>query len=247
MPPSRAQRCCPTLGGIVFETNPGRPLLRVLIADDHPIFLAGLRQVLQTYPGLTCIAAVATGAEAVQVALAERPDVAVLDINLPDLSGVAVARAIAAEAPGVGLLMLTMLGDDESLFAALRAGARGYLLKGSTPDEVVAAIRAVAAGGAVFGQRLAARIVDYFTADPAVYQAGTAGEAPALPELTEREREILAFLADGASNPAIAARLHLSPKTVRNHVSSILAKLQVADRRQAMLRAREAGLGSSDR
>jgi DNA-binding NarL/FixJ family response regulator len=228
----------------VFETSPDRPLLRVLIADDHPIFLAGLRQILETYPGLACIAAVSTGAQAVAVTVAERPDVAVLDINLPDLSGVAVARAIGADAPDVGVLMLTMLSDDDSLFAALRAGARGYLLKGSTPDEVVAAIRAVAAGGAVFGQSLAARIVDYFTADQAADQAGTAGESPSLPELTERELEILTFLADGESNPAIAARLHLSPKTVRNHVSSILAKLHVADRRQAMLRAREAGLGS---
>jgi DNA-binding NarL/FixJ family response regulator len=215
-----------------------------LVADDHPIFLAGMRQILQAYPDLTCIAAVATGAQAVEVAVAERPDVAVLDINLPDLSGVAVARKIGADAPDVGVLMLTMLSDDDSLFAALRAGARGYLLKGSTPDEVVAAIRAVAAGGAVFGQSLAARIVDYFTGDRAADQTGTAGEAPVLPELTERELEILTFLADGESNPTIAARLHLSPKTVRNHVSSILAKLHVADRRQAMLRAREAGLGT---
>ncbi len=229
----------------MFDSNPDRPLLRVLIADDHPIFLAGMRLVLENYPGLACIAAVATGAEAVKLAVAERPDVAVLDINLPDLSGVEVARTIHTRAPGVGLLMLTMLSDDESLFAAVRAGARGYLLKGSTPDEVVAAIRAVAGGGAVFGQRLAARIVDYFTANPPAYQDGTAGDAPALPELTEREREILTYLADGESNPAIAARLYLSPKTVRNHVSSILGKLQVADRRQAMLRAREAGLGST--
>ena len=228
----------------MFDSNPDRPLLRVLIADDHPIFLAGMRQLLENYPGLACIAAVATGADAVKVAVAERPDVAVLDINLPDLSGVEVARTIRARAPGVGLLMLTMLSDDESLFAAVRAGARGYLLKGSTPDEEVAAIRAVAGGGAVFGQRLAARIVDYFTANPPAYHGGAAGEASALPELTEREREILTYLADGESNPAIAARLHLSPKTVRNHVSNILGKLQVADRRQAMLRAREAGLGS---
>jgi DNA-binding NarL/FixJ family response regulator len=229
----------------VIETSPEEPPLRVLIADDHPIFLSGMRQVLEIYPGLTCVAAVTTGAEAIQVAISERPDVAVLDINMPDLSGVMVARAIAADARDVGLLMLTMLGDDESVFAALRAGARGYLLKGATPDEVVAAIRAVAGGGAVFGQSIAARIVDYFTAGRAVGQSEPAEETPALPELTEREREIAVFLADGESNPAIAARLHLSPKTVRNHVSSILAKLQVADRRQAMLRVREAGLGSS--
>jgi DNA-binding NarL/FixJ family response regulator len=227
----------------VTETGPGEPPLRVLVADDHPIFLGGMRQLLELHPGLTCVAAVATGAEAVRVAVAERPDVAVLDINLPDQSGVTVARTIASQAPGVSLLMLTMLDDDESVFAALRAGARGYLLKGSTPDEVVAAIRTVAGGGAVFGQRIAARIVDSFAAGGAV-PSEPAGEPAALPELTEREREIVVFLADGESNPAIAARLHLSPKTVRNHVSSILAKLQVADRRQAMLRVREAGLGS---
>jgi DNA-binding NarL/FixJ family response regulator len=228
----------------VTETGPGKPSLRVLIADDHPIFLSGMRQILEIYPGLTCVAAVATGAQAIQVAISERPDVAVLDINMPDLSGVTAARAIASEAPDVGLLMLTMLGDDESVFAALRAGARGYLLKGSTPDEVVAAIRTVAGGGAVFGQSIATRIVDYFAASRAVDQSEPADETAALSGLTEREREIVVFLADGESNPAIAARLHLSPKTVRNHVSSILAKLQVTDRRQAMLRVREAGLGS---
>ncbi|GID94015.1 response regulator [Amorphoplanes digitatis] len=226
------------------ESGPDERLLRVLIADDHPIFLAGMQLTLESYPGLRCVAAVTTGAQAVRVALAERPDVAVLDINMPDLSGVVVARAIAADAPGVGLLMLTMLDDDESVFAALRAGARGYLLKGSTPDEVVAAIRGVAAGGAIFGPSIAARIVDYFTAGPAVSRGEAAGGAAALPALSERERQVLTFLADGESNPAIAGRLNLSPKTVRNHVSTILAKLHVADRRQAMLRARDAGLGS---
>jgi DNA-binding NarL/FixJ family response regulator len=227
----------------VPETSPDERSLRVLIADDHPIFLAGMQLTLDSYPGLVCSAAVTTGTQAVDIAIRERPDVAVLDLNMPDLSGVMVARAISARAPEVGLLMLTMLGDDESVFAAVRAGARGYLLKGSTPDEVVAAIRAVAAGGAVFGQSIAARIVDYFAVGAAVSSGGAADEA-ALPELTGRERQIVTYLADGESNPVIAARLHLSPKTVRNHVSSILAKLQVADRRQAMLRAREAGLGS---
>jgi DNA-binding NarL/FixJ family response regulator len=229
----------------VTETGPGEPPLRVLIADDHPIFLSGMRQILEIYPGLTCVAAVTTGAQAIQVAISERPDVAVLDINMPDLSGVTVARAIASEARDVGLLMLTMLGDDEAVFAALRAGARGYLLKESTPDEVVAAIRTVAGGGAVFGQSIATHIVGYLAAGRALAQGAPAEETAALPALTDREREIVVFLADGESNPAIAARLHLSPKTVRNHVSSILAKLQVADRRQAMLRVREAGLGSS--
>ena len=222
-----------------------RPL-RVLVADDHPIFLAGMRQLLQAHPNLTCAAAVTTGHEAVRLAVAESPDVVVLDLDMPDLSGVEAARMIVAGAPSVAVLMLTMLSDDESVFAALRAGARGYLLKGSTADEVVTAIRSVAAGGAVFGPSIATRILDYFNA----WRPAARADAPPpewLPELTERERAILDLLADGESNPSIAAKLHLSPKTVRNHVSAIFEKLHVADRRQAMLRAREAGLGSPPR
>jgi DNA-binding NarL/FixJ family response regulator len=218
-----------------------RPV-RVLVADDHPIFLAGMRQLLETQPGLTCVGAASTGAQAVRLVADEHPDVAVLDLDMPDLSGVEAARAIAEHDPSVGVLMLTMLGDDDSVFAALRAGARGYLLKGSGPDDVVAAIRSVAGGGAVFGPTIAARIVDYFaTARPATRDEPA--DRGAFPDLTAREREILTYLADGESNTTIAARLYLSPKTVRNHVSSILTKLHVTDRRQAMLRAREAGLG----
>ncbi|MBY8871865.1 response regulator transcription factor [Micromonospora sp. PLK6-60] len=211
--------------------------LGVLVADDHPIFLAGMRQLLAAYPGLDCVAAVTSGTEAVRQVVARRPDVAVLDLDMPDLSGVAVVREIGTQAPEVGVLMLTMHGDDESVFAALRAGARGYLLKGATPDEVVAAIRSVASGGAVFGPSIAARLVEYFTARPAV------SVTAALPGLTDREREILAHLADGEANATIAARLYLSPKTVRNHVSNIFTKLHVADRHAAARRAREAGLG----
>jgi DNA-binding NarL/FixJ family response regulator len=220
-----------------------RPV-RVLVADDHPIFLAGMRQLLDAHPHLICAGALTTGEDAVRFAVTEHPDVAVLDLDMPDLSGVEAARRIKAQAPGVAVLVLTMLNDDDSVFAALRAGARGYLLKGSTADEVVAAIRAVAAGGAVFGPSVATRILDYFNA--ARPRAG--GDAPTpewLPELSERERAILDLLADGESNPSIAAKLHLSPKTIRNQVSVIFDKLQVADRRQAMLRARDAGLGNS--
>lgn len=219
-----------------------RPV-RVLVADDHPIFLAGLRQLLDAHPGLTCVGALTAGHEAVRLAVAERPDVAVLDLDMPDLSGVEAARLIRAQAPEVAVLVLTMLSDDDSVFAALRAGARGYLLKGSTAEEVVAAIRSVAAGGAVFGPSIATRILDYFNA----WQPTASSGDPApewLPELSERERAILDLLADGESNPSIAAKLHLSPKTVRNQVSIIFDKLQVADRRQAMLRARDAGLGT---
>jgi DNA-binding NarL/FixJ family response regulator len=227
-------------GGVLSEPVTVEARLRVLVADDHPIFLAGMRQLLETHPGLACVGAATTGAQAVRLAIAEQPNVAVLDLDMPDLSGVEATRAIAEQAPSVGVLMLTMLGDDESVFAALRAGARGYLLKGSMPDEVVAAIRSVAAGGAVFGASIAARIVEYFAAPRPV---PSPADGIDLPDLTNREREILNHLADGESNATIAARLYLSPKTVRNHVSNIFAKLHVADRRAAMLRAREAGLG----
>jgi DNA-binding NarL/FixJ family response regulator len=208
--------------------------LRVLVADDHPVFRAGMRQLLDTEPTLTCVAEAAGGAEAIKLATALRPDVAVLDLHMPGVNGVDAARAITGETAAVGVLMLTMLDDDESVFAAMRAGARGYLLKGAGPAEVVHAIHAVGSGAAVFGQSIAQRVLDYF-ARPS--------PPDAFADLTNREREILGMLADGHPNARIAERLHLSPKTVRNHVSSIFAKLHVADRAEAMLQARRAGLG----
>jgi DNA-binding NarL/FixJ family response regulator len=208
--------------------------LRVLVADDHPVFRAGMRQLLDTEPTLTCVAEAAGGAEAIKLATALRPDVAVLDLHMPGVNGVDAARAITREAPAIGVLMLTMLDDDESVFAAMRAGARGYLLKGSGPAEVVNAIHAVGSGAAVFGPSIAQRVLDYFA---------TPTSTDAFADLTNREREILGMLADGHPNARIAERLHLSPKTVRNHVSSIFTKLHVADRAEAMLRARRAGLG----
>jgi DNA-binding NarL/FixJ family response regulator len=208
--------------------------LRVLVADDHPVFRAGMRQLLDTQPTLTCVAEAAGGAEAVELATALRPDVAVLDLHMPGVNGVDAARAITSEATAGGVLMLTMLDDDESVFAAMRAGARGYLLKGSGPAEIVHAIHTIGSGAAVFGPSIAQRVLDYF-ARP------TPSDAFAV--LTNREREILGMLADGHPNARIAERLHLSPKTVRNHVSSIFAKLHVADRAEAMLQARRAGLG----
>ncbi len=218
------------------EIGPESPPLRVLVADDHPIFLFGMCQLLDTAPSLTRVGAAASGGEAVELAVRHQPDVALLDLHMPDLGGVEATRAIAQRAPSVAVLILTMLDDDDSVFAAIRAGARGYLLKGATPTEVLAAIRAVAGGAAVFGPSIAARIVDHF--------ATTAPAHPELPELTSREREILAFLADGETNATIAERLVLSPKTVRNHVSNIFAKLHVSDRGHAMRRAREAGFGA---
>jgi DNA-binding NarL/FixJ family response regulator len=208
--------------------------LRVLVADDHPVFRGGMRQLLDTQPMLTCVAEAATGAEAIELARALRPAVAVLDLHMPGVNGVDAARVITREAPDIGVLMLTMLDDDESVFAAMRAGARGYLLKGAGPAEVVHAIHAVGSGAAVFGPSIAQRVLDFFA---------TPTSTDAFADLTNREREILGMLADGHPNGRIAERLHLSPKTVRNHVSSIFTKLHVADRAEAMLRARRAGLG----
>lgn len=211
--------------------------VRILIADDHPLFLGGLRQLIDTQPGLEVVGEAGTGAQAVRLAQQLLPDVAVLDLHMPEVNGVEAARVITRVSPTVGVLMLTMMDDDDSVFAAMRAGARGYLLKGAGPVEVVHAINAVATGAAVFGPSIAHRIIDYFAAPRPVETA------EAFAELTEREREVLGLLADGETNAAIAARLFLSPKTVRNHVSNIFSKLHVADRGQAMLRARRAGLG----
>ncbi|WP_327010491.1 response regulator transcription factor [Dactylosporangium sp. NBC_01737] len=208
--------------------------LRVLVADDHPVFRAGMRQLLDTEPTLTCVAEADGGAEAIRLATALLPDVAVLDLHMPGVNGVDAARAITRETSAVGVLILTMLDDDESVFAAMRAGARGYLLKGAGPAEVVHAIHAVGSGAAVFGQNIAQRVLDHFARPK---------PADAFADLTNREREILGMLADGHPNARIAEQLHLSPKTVRNHVSSIFAKLHVADRAEAMLQARRAGLG----
>jgi DNA-binding NarL/FixJ family response regulator len=166
-----------------------------------------------------------------------QPDIVVMDLNMPGLNGIDATRAILRANPGTGVLVLTMFDDDESVFAAMRAGARGYLLKGADKDEIARAVLAVASGEAIFGPAVAQRVIDYFST------ARPAGQPPAFPELTEREREILELIAQGHRNPAIAKRLVLSPNTVRNHVSSIFAKLQVADRAQAIIRAREAGLG----
>ncbi len=202
--------------------------LRVLLADDHPMFLAGMRRLVEVTPG---------GTEAVAAAASLAPDVAVLDLHMPGLSGVEATRAITTCNPDIGVVILTMMDDDESLFAAMRAGAKGYLLKGEGPAEVVRAITAVGNGAAVFGPGIAHRLIDYFAAPRQAAVEEITG-------LTAREREILVLVADGHSNAAIAEQLFLSPKTVRNHVSNIFAKLHVADRAQAMLRARRAGFGS---
>jgi DNA-binding NarL/FixJ family response regulator len=211
--------------------------IRIVVADDHPLFREGLRAVVAADPGLEVVAEASTGEEVVERALALQPDVVVMDLRMPGCSGVDATRRIVRDSPHVAVLVLTMLEDDDSLFAAMRAGARGYLLKGAGQDEILAAVRAVARGEAIFGPALAERLIAYFAAAPA-------GPAQVFPELTAREREVLERLARGESNRAIAGRLSLSEKTVRNNVSNIFTKLQVADRSQAIVRAREAGLGT---
>jgi DNA-binding NarL/FixJ family response regulator len=214
--------------------------LRVLLADDHPLFLEGLTAVLAARPDLELVGQAATGTEAVEQALALLPDVVLMDIQMPGLSGIEAARRIVHASPHVGVIMLTMLEDDDSVFAAMRAGARGYILKGAGKAEVLRTIEAVARGEALFGPAIAQRLVAFFGA-----LRGRAGGGPplAFPELTEREREVLRLIAQGLNNAVIAERLTLSPKTVSNHISNIFSKLQVADRAEAIVRARDAGLG----
>jgi DNA-binding NarL/FixJ family response regulator len=212
--------------------------IRLILADDHPVFASGLRTVFAAEPDLTVAEVAATGRAAVEAATRHVPDVAVLDITMPDGDGLWATAQLRAAGLPTRVLILTMADDDESVFAALRAGAFGYTLKGSGPDELVAAVRAVARGEAVFGAGVAGRMLHHFS------RSATA--AP-FPQLTEREHEVLRLLADGFDNPAVARRLAVSGKTVRNHVSNIISKLQVPDRTAAILRARDAGLGGADR
>jgi DNA-binding NarL/FixJ family response regulator len=211
--------------------------VRVLLADDHLVVRRGLRALLASVPNVEVVGEASTGNEAVAAAGSLEPDVIVMDLHMPELNGIEATRQIVQAAPGVGVLVLTMFEDDDSVFTAMRAGARGYLLKDADQHEVIRAIQAVASGEAIFSPAIARRLISYFAAIPAV------SPAVAFPELTEREREVLELIAAGHNNAQIAQRLVLSPKTVRNRVSSVFGKLQVADRAQAIVRAREAGLG----
>ncbi len=213
--------------------------IRILIADDHRLFRAGLRALLGSIAGLEVVGEATTGGEAIRQAQALQPDVMLMDIQMPDMNGIDATRAITAASPHLGVLMVTMFEDDESVFAAMRAGARGYVLKGADQEEMVRVIRAVGKGEALFGPAIARRLTQFFA------QPRPALPPTVFPELTDREREILALLAQGYNNGEIAARLNLAVKTVRNHISNIFNKLQVVDRAQAIIRAREAGLGSS--
>ncbi len=210
--------------------------IRVLVVDDHHFYREGVRTMLGAVPGIEVVAEAATGEEVMTLAARTEPNVILMDIKMPGINGIEATRRIVETRPHIGVLVVTMFDDDDSVFAAMRAGARGYLLKDAALNEVVRAIAAVASGEAIFSPAIAQRLMGYFG-------RARSSPPPAFPELTDREYEILALIAQRRSNSEIAARLVLSPKTVRNHVSNILNKLQVADRAEAMMAARAAGLG----
>jgi DNA-binding NarL/FixJ family response regulator len=211
--------------------------LRVLIADDHPLFRHGVAALLDTVPGIAVVGEATSGEEVIAVAEELQPDVILMDIKMPELNGIEATRRVLHTSPHIRILIVTMFEDDSSVFMAMRAGARGYILKDAQKAEIVAAIQAVGRGEAIFSPAIAARLIDFFAAPR------PSALASAFPELTDREREILGLIAKGCNNTEIATRLVLSPNTVRNYVSNIFGKLQVADRAQAIIRAREAGLG----
>jgi DNA-binding NarL/FixJ family response regulator len=211
--------------------------IRVLIVDDHAFFREGLRGLLRFVPQVEVVGEAASGAEAVDQVVALQPDVIMMDLHMPELNGIDATARILATSPHIAILVLTMFEDDDSVFAAMRSGARGYLLKGADREEIGRAIHAAARGEALFSPAIAQRMMHYFASI-----AAHSARAP-FPQLSDREREVLDLIAGGLNNGEIAERLVLSAKTVRNHVSNIFAKLQVADRAQAIIRARDAGLG----
>ena len=218
-------------------TEAPAPVVRVVLADDHPMVRYGITAVLADAPEVEVVGEAADG-ESLLAAVAEhRPDVVVTDLDMPGMGGAEATARLRTSHPDLAVLVLTLHEDDESLFAALRAGARGYLLKGADRSELVRAIQSVASGEAVYGAAVATRIVQFFTGAREEYAAQV------FPELTERERDVLGLIASGRRNSEIATALGLSDKTVRNHVSNVLLKLQVPDRTAAALKARESGLG----
>ena len=212
--------------------------IRVLVADDHPVFRRGMRAILGADAEAELVGEATDGEEAVSLARKLKPDVILMDLNMPNTTGIEATRRILEADPDVAVLMLTMFEDDDSVLAAMRAGAHGYVLKGADGAQTLRAIHAVADGEAIFGPEITRRLTAMLAA------SGQDRTAPhPFPSLTEREHEILTLMAGGLTNAAIASRLYLSPKTVRNYVSNIFTKLHVADRPQAIVRAREAGLG----
>jgi len=214
--------------------------IKVLVVDDHTLFREGLSALLNAAPETTVSGEAGDGREAIARAAELSPDVVLMDIQMPEINGVEATRRILAHSPRTGIVMLTMLEDDDSLFAAMCAGARGYILKGADKAEVLRTVTAVAQGQALFGPAIAARLTTFFRKGSQMEAAITP-----FPDLTDREREVLALIAQGLNNNNIAARLHISNKTVSNHISSIFNKLQVADRAAAIVKARNARLGES--
>lgn len=212
---------------------------RIIVVDDHPVFRMGMVALLATVDHFEVVGEAETAEDAVTVAMDTRPDVVLMDLQLGEGSGVEATRQIVERTPDVGVLVVTMMDDDDSVFAAMRAGARGYLLKGAGPADIQRAVEAVGRGEVLLGPQIASRALGYLTG------ARRDGASP-FPELTDREREILDLVAAGLDNAAVARRLTVSPKTVRNHLSNVFTKLQVADRSQAIVRAREAGLGRAN-
>ncbi|MBK8020062.1 MAG: response regulator transcription factor [Chloroflexi bacterium] len=214
--------------------------IRVMIADDHPMFRKGLTVLLKSLPGCEVVAEAEDGASVVQLALQHEPDVILMDVRMPELNGIEATRQIFKQCPRIGILILTMFQDDDLVLAAMKAGARGYLLKGADQDEIIRAIETVKNGGAIFSASIADRMMNYFSSIKPVRADGL------FPELTEREIEVLDLIAKGYNNTEIAEQLVLSNKTVRNHVSNILSKLQAADRSEAIRLAWSSGLGQRD-
>ncbi len=215
------------------------PVIRVVLADDHPVVRGGLRALLESLPSYEVVGEAVDGEAAVREVQLTKPDVVLMDVQMPDVDGLEATRRIRSAVPDVAVLVLTMFDDDDTVFAAMKAGAQGYLLKGAEQDEIDRAIRAVVAGEAIFGPGVATRVLQHFSDPPSVPD-----DVP-FPQLTDREREVLDLVAAGRRNADIAEQLFLSPKTVANHISSIFAKLAVADRSAAIVRARDEGLGRS--
>jgi DNA-binding NarL/FixJ family response regulator len=212
--------------------------IRIFVADDHTLFRDGLRALFDSLEDIELIGEAEDGLQAVTGAAETQPDVVLMDIQMPEINGIEATRQIVATSPHIGVIVVTMLEDDDSVFAAMRAGARGYVLKGADQEQMLRTIRAVASGEALFGAGIAERLMSFFS------NLEPSADVRAFPELTDREHEVLELIAQGHSNKEIADRLVLAHKTVRNHVSNIFNKLQVADRAQAIIRARDAGLGN---
>lgn len=217
-----------------------QPPIRIVVADDHPVVRNGLVALLRSIPGLDVVGEAADGDAAVRAVEEHEPDVILMDVRMPGTDGIEATRRIRTQTPGCRVLILTMFDDDATVFTAMKAGAQGYLLKESEQDDIVRAVHGVVAGEAIFGPGVAARVLGYFAAPPAAI-----GVVDPFPDLTDRERTILGLLARGKRNAEIAAETYLSTKTVSNHLTSIFAKLQVVGRGEAIVRAREGGLGTT--